>query len=140
MSRVVNTDSAGKARNQHMRTAAEIIRRLSQKSEIDDDARDMASLLVFCFKSIEDGIEESMIAWEKRNYWNKVEQFRAQWVWVGSAAARLEQIILRGEWDKLPTMLAGLFGHFAGITINKFTRGPEAWHGAYERLLSQARR
>jgi hypothetical protein len=140
MSRVVNTDSTGKARNQQMRLSAEIIRRLSQKTSIDDETRDMAATLVASFKSIEDGIEEAMVAWEKRNYWNKVEQFRAQWTWVGAAAARLERLILNDEWEQLPAELVKVFEHFAGITISKFTRGPEAWQGAYDRLLREARR
>jgi len=137
MSRVVNTDSVGKARNQHMRTAAEMIRRLSQKEEFDAEAKDMIASLVFCFREIEDGIEEAMLAWEKRNYWNKVEQFRAQWTWVGTAAARLEQIIRSEAWDQLPAQLAGLFGHFSEITINKFTRDSDAWEGAYDRLMRE---
>ncbi len=36
MGRVINTDSTGKQRNQQMRTAAEILRRLSQKQALDD--------------------------------------------------------------------------------------------------------
>lgn len=137
MSRVVNTDSVGKARNQHMRTAAELMRRLSQKSELDDEVKDMAALLVFCFRDIEDGIEEAMLAWEKRNYWNKVEAFRQQWIWVGQAAANLEQIVRANAWEQLPVQLAKLFGHFSDITINKFTRSADAWEGAYERLIAQ---
>jgi hypothetical protein len=137
MSRVVNTDSVGKARNQHMRTAAEMLRRLSQKEEFDAEAKDMIASLVFCFREIEDGIEEAMLAWEKRNYWNKVEQFRAQWTWVGNAAARLEQMIRTEAWDQLPAQLASLFGHFSDITINKFTRDSDAWTGAYERLMRE---
>src|SRR5712691_6294127 len=113
MSRVVNTDSVGQARNQHMRTAAEVIRRLSQKAELDDEVKDMAALLVFCFRDIEDGIEEAMVAWEKRNYWNKVEQFRQQWTWVGRASANLERVIRTNAWDQLPAHLAGLFEHFS---------------------------
>ncbi len=75
MSRVVNTDSVGKARNQHMRTAAEVMRRLSQKADLDDEAKDMVACLVYCFREIEDGIEEAMVAWEKRNYWISVRAF-----------------------------------------------------------------
>jgi hypothetical protein len=137
MSRVVNTDSVGKARSQYMRTAAEVLRRLSQKADFDDEVKDMASLLVFCFRDIEDGIEEAMIAWEKRNYWNKVEQFRQQWTWVGRAAANLEQVIRADAWDQLPVQLASLFEHFADITINKFTRSADAWEGAYARLMAE---
>lgn len=135
MSRVVNPDNAGKARNQSMRTAAEVIRRLSQKADLDEEVKDMAALLVFCFREIEDGIEESMIAWEKRNYWNKVEQFRSQWIWVGNAAAKLEKLIRDNAWDQLPVQIAGLFGHFSDITISKFTRSADAWSGAYARLM-----
>ncbi len=137
MSRVVHTDSVGKARNQHMRTAAEVMRRLSQKNTLDDEAKDMAALLVFCFRDIEDGIEEAMIAWEKRNYWNKVEQFRQQWTWVGHAAANLERLIRADAWDQLPIQLVGLFNHFSDITINKFTRSADAWEGAYDRLMAE---
>ena len=137
MSRVVNIDSVGKARNQQMRTAAEVMRRLSQKPDFDDEAKDMVACLVFCFREIEDGIEEAMVAWEKRNYWNKVEQFRAQWTWVGQASAKLEQIIRAETWDQLPAQLAGLFAHFSDITINKLTRDSNAWQGSYDRLIAE---
>jgi hypothetical protein len=140
MSRVVNTDSVGKARNQQMRTAAELIRRLSQKTELDDEAKDMVACLVYCFREIEDGIEEAMIAWEKRNYWNKVEQFRQQWTWVGHASANLEHLLRTEAWEQLPAQLASLFGHFSEITINKFTRASDAWEGSYNRLLRGAQK
>jgi hypothetical protein len=140
MSRVVNTDSVGKARNQHMRTAAEVMRRLSQKAELDDEAKDMVACLVYCFRNIEDGIEEAMVAWEKRNYWNKVEQFRQQWTWVGRASANLEHLIRTEAWDQLPPQLASLFGHFSEITINKFTRDSDAWEGSYNRLLREGQK
>src|SRR5205085_6983516 len=133
-SRVVNIDSVGKARNQYMRTAAEVMRRLSQKPDFDDEAKDMVACLVYCFRSIEDGIEEAMVAWEKRNYWNKVEQFRMQWTWVGQAAANLENVIRNDSWEQLPLQLGGLFEHFSDITINKFTRNADAWNGAYDKL------
>jgi hypothetical protein len=137
MSRVVNTDGTGKARNQHMRTAAEMLRRLSQKPEIDAEARDLAAALVYALRGVDETVEEAMVAWEKRNYWNKVEQFRAQWVWAGSASARLEEIVRAGAWESLPMQMVGLSGHFAAITISKFMRGPETWQGAYERLLAE---
>lgn len=137
MSRVVNPDNAGKLRTQHMRTAAEMLRHLSQKTELDAEAKDMAATLVFCFREIEDGIEESMIAWEKRNYWNKVEQFRSQWTWVGLASAKLEKVIRDDAWEQLPAQLVTLFGHFSDVTINKFTRKADSWEGAYNRLIAE---
>jgi hypothetical protein len=137
MSRVINPERAGKLRNQHMRTAAELLRRLGQKPEVDAEARDMVATLIYCFREIEDGIEVSMQAWEKRNYWNKVEQFRAQWSWLSAACGRLEELVRTGAWEQLPMHILPLLPHFVTITINKFTRTPETWAGAYERLMAE---
>ena len=53
MGRVVNTNNPGKIRNQLMRTSAELLRHLSQKSEMDDEAKDMVARLMFCLRAIE---------------------------------------------------------------------------------------
>ncbi len=137
MGRVVNIDSPGKNRNKLMRTAAELLRHLSQKTTLDDDAKDMAALLVFCLREIEDGIEGSAMAWEKRDYWIKAEQLRQRWAWAGNGAASLETMIRYERWESLPGIMAGLFEHFADIKITKFTRDASEWLGAYERLLGE---
>jgi hypothetical protein len=135
MGRVINTDSIGKARNQNMRLAAELLRHLSQKTEVDAESKDMLAALILAFKAIEDGIDEAMLAWEKRNYWNKVEEFRMQWAWVGAYSARLENLLRTDGWEQLPQQLMNLFKYFTDITITRFTHGPEAWAGAYEKLM-----
>lgn len=137
MSRVVKVDGPGKLRNQLMRTAAEVIRHLSQKSELDDEARDMAALLVYCLHEINTGIDDSALAWEKRDYWVKAEQFRARWAWSGRAASELEQIVLNNSWDQLPFFIARLVPHFTEIRIVKLTRNASLWQGAYQRLVSE---
>lgn len=138
MSRVVNVNSPGKIRNQRMRTAAELLRHLSQKTELDDDAKDMAAQLVFCLREIDEGIDASAEAWEKRDYWIKAEQLRQRWGWTGNAAARLEGVILTQAWDTLPGIMMGLFEHFADIKITKLTRDRSEWQGAYERLTTES--
>ena len=76
MGRVINPESAGKLRNQHMRTVAELIRLLGQKPSIDADARDMVAKIIFCLREIDSGIEASAEAWEKRDYYMKAEELR----------------------------------------------------------------
>jgi hypothetical protein len=137
MSRVVKIDGPGKIRSQLMRTAAEVIRLLAQKSQLDDEARDMAALLVYCLHQINSGIDDSALAWEKRDYWVKAEQFRARWAWSGTAAGELEQIVLTDAWEQLPPLIAGLLPHFIDIKIVKLTRNSTLWQGAYERLIRE---
>jgi hypothetical protein len=135
MSRVINTDNPGKRRNHLMRTGAELLRHLSQKQQIDDEAKDMLALLIFTLQEIADGIERSTLAWEKRNYWLKVEEFRNNWNWTGHLARKLEKMVLNEEWQDLPPMMVKLFPHFSDITVLKFTREPSLWQGCYVALL-----
>lgn len=137
MSRTFKIDGPGKVRNQLMRTCAEVIRRLSQKTTLDDEAKDMAALLVFCLRQIADGIDESAMAWEKRDYWIKAERFREKWSWAGGAAADLEAVIRDEAWDRLPANLAQLYHRFNEVTVSKFTRKSSLWKGAYARLRAE---
>ncbi len=137
MSRVINTDGPGKKRNQLMRTSAELLRRLSQKQEMDAEAKDMLAMLVFCLREIDEGIEESSKAWEKRDYWMKAEEFRQRWMWAGSAADELKDLIFREDWAALPVLMTRLFPKFSDIKITKYTRAESLWSRAYERLSEE---
>lgn len=136
MSRVINTNSPTKIRNRHRRTIAEILRRLSQKQEIDAEAKDMAAMIVLLLRELDDGVKQSIEAWEKRGYWMKAERFLRQWDWTAVYAANVEDVIRNDAWDLLPELLADLFGQFADIQIKTMTRKPSAWQGAYQKLMA----
>ncbi len=136
MSRVIHTDSTGKNRNRHMRTCAEILRHLSQKSAIDDETKDMAALLVYSLREIENGIDNSEAVWEKRDYWMKAEKLRQRWDWVAQSAQNLERIVRDDQWLELPQQMVTLLPHFADVKITRFTRTADLWEGAYKRLIS----
>ena len=135
MSRVISTDGPGKTRDQLRRTVAEALRRLSQKPQLDDEAKDLAALIVFCMHGIADTVDQTVTAWEKRDYWMKAERFREEWRWVEPVADELSAVIYGSQWDQLPSALAQLMPHFADIKIKKMTRQPRLWQGAYERLV-----
>ena len=135
MSRVISTDGPGKTRNQLRRTIAEALRRLSQKPKLDDEAKDLAALIVFCMHGIADTVDQTTTAWEKRDYWMKAERFREKWRWVEPVADELSAVIYGSQWDQLPLALAQLMPHFGDIKIKKMTRQPRLWQGAYERLV-----
>ena len=137
MSRVINPDSTGKQRNQLMRTAAEILRRLSQKSDVDAEVKDMLAMLVYCFREIDEGIDQSAQAWEKRDYWVKAEELRQRWGWPGDVADQIQAMIYQEDWNKMPPIMVKLLPRFADIKITKLTRNESLWEGAYERLLKE---
>ena len=120
-----------------MRTAAEVLRHLSQKKALDAETKDLAAFLVYCLRRIDEGIDESARAWEKRDYWIKAERFRHRWSWAGRSATELDALIRDEAWDQLPMALAALLPEFASVKVTRFTRAPSMWAGAYERLLGE---
>ena len=137
MSRIVNAENPSTIRNRHRRSIAEMLRRLSQKSGFDDEAKDMASMIVLLLHEIEKGVQQTATAWEKRDYWIKAERFLREWDWVKFAAADWEDVIRNDAWDLLPDLMADIFPRFADVQIKKYMRNPSLWQGAYAKLMSQ---
>lgn len=137
MGRVINTNNPGKRRNSFMRTSAEILRRLSQQKEVDEDTKDMIAMLVYCMRGIDGTVEESIRAWEKRGYWKKADDFQQKWWWASLMASSLEKLVRSDKWDDLPDVMIKLFPHVSDIQINKMTRNPKDWEGAYRKFMEE---
>ena len=135
MARVINTNSPGKRRNAHRRTIAEILRHLSQQREFNQQSKDMVAMLVFCLRAVDQTVEESIRAWEKRGYWKKADDFQQKWWWSSLMADAIEKLLRDGNWDEVPETMIKLYPHFADIQINRMTRDPSDWDGAYIRLM-----
>jgi hypothetical protein len=135
MSRIISTEGPGKIRNQHRRTIAEALRRLSLKQQLDDEVKDLAALIVFCLHRIADTVEQTTEAWDKRDYYLKADRFREGWRWVEPLADQLSAVIYEGRWEALPDVLVQLMPHFADVTVKQMTRKPSLWKGAYEKFM-----
>jgi hypothetical protein len=136
MSRIVSVQGVGTRRQRLRRTVAEALRRLLAKDELDGEARDLAALIVFSLREIDQGIEQTVAAWEKRDYYLKADRFAQEWRWAVPAADELEEILREEAWERLPASLASLLSHFSDITVNRMVRPEELWQGCYERLLA----
>jgi len=95
MSRITNVDGTpATQRNRLRRAIAEILRRLSAKKKIDADSKDMIAFTVAALRAIDESIEKSCAAWEKRDYFLKADRFRREWSWVAPTADRLEDLVV----------------------------------------------
>jgi hypothetical protein len=135
LSRVITTNSVGTQRRQLRRTIAEALRRMASKKAFDQESQDLAALIVFSLRRLSEGVEQTIAAWEKRDYFLKADRFQRQWEWVDDTAYALESALLLGQWNQVPEILVSLFPRFADITIAKYTRSPELWNGCYQRLV-----
>lgn len=140
MARVINTNSPGKRRKAHMRTIAEILRQLGQKTALDDSSKDMVAAVIYNLRAIDATVEESVVAWEKRGYWKKADDFQQKWWWSSLSAIALEKLVRSDNWEQVPEAIFKLFPHFSDIKVNKLTRDPNNWIGLYSKLMREKTR
>jgi hypothetical protein len=138
MARIIQTgETPAKKRNAHMRSCAEVLRLLAQRSSFDDEAKDMTAFLIFNLREIYKVIDESAQAWDERNYWKKAEGLREKWRWTRIISDKLTKLVVANKWQRVPEAMFELIPHFQSITIVKLTRDSDWWIGAHAALLKE---
>ncbi len=137
MSRITRIDGTPtQQRNAVRRAIAEILRRLGEKKTIDAETKDMLAFIVFGLRSMDQSIDQSATAWEKRDYYIKADHLRREWLWLAPQADRLEDILRTDDFRLAPIELAGLAARFSDVKVTALTKSPTLWQGAYKKLLA----
>lgn len=137
MSRVINPDSAGKDRTRLSKAIVLAIRELAKQSEPTAAARDQAAFIALALSAIAEGIDASVAAWEKRDYWVKADKFRMEWMWAGVTAAKMKSALLADDWGAVAMLLPQIAGKFGKIKVSDNHRLGRPWDGAYKNLKSR---
>jgi len=134
MSRVINPDSVGKLRTQLIKGIVLSIRELARQTGTGTETRDLAAFIALALKSISDGIDVSVTAWEKRDYWIKADKFRMEWMWTGSAAEKMRNAVLSDDWATVAMLSAQIAQKFNKIQVSENHRLGRPWVGSYNQL------
>ena len=89
MSRVINTNGTGKERNTFTRGIVAALRELMKQKEPDAHSYDLVAFIGLSLVAIDANIEQSVKAWEKRDYWVKADRFRMEWSWAGQVGREI---------------------------------------------------
>lgn len=134
MSRLIKTDTAGKQRTQLTKAVMITIRELAVKQQVDDEARDMAAFLSLALSAIHNTIDESVKAWEKRDYWMKADQFRRDWAWAGVMAGKTREAALLNDWGELALLMPEIAKRLGAVKLPKSNTLGKPWTGALVEL------
>ena len=134
MSRIINLDSVGKERTRLTKSIVLCIRELAKQSNVTSDTKDQAAFIALALQSIADGIDVSVAAWEKRDYWVKADKFRMEWMWAGQYADRMKNAVLSEDWGALAASLPTIAQKFSKIVVSDNHRLGKPWTDAYTLL------
>ena len=137
MSRVINPESAGKERTQLTKAIVLAVRELAKQSEVTNEAKDLAAFIALALKSISEGIDISVAAWEKRDYWIKADKFRMEWMWTGQVADKMKVAIFTDDWGTIAMLMPQIAQKFSKIMVSDNHRLGKPWVGAYQQLTSR---
>jgi hypothetical protein len=134
LSRIVNPDSAGKDRTRLSKAIVLAVRELANQTEVANEAKDLAAFISLALKTISEGIDASVAAWEKRDYWVKADRFRMEWMWSGQYAEKMKTAILTDDWGAVAMLSAQIAQKFGKVEVAKNHRLGKPWVGAYRQL------
>jgi hypothetical protein len=136
MSRVINPDSTGKQRTQLSKAIVLAVRELARQSDVTDQTRDLAAFIAIALQIISDGIDVSVTAWEKRDYWIKADKFRMEWAWAGQIAEKMRTSVLSEDWASVATLSAQIAQKLAKVQVSENHRLGKPWVGSFKQLAS----
>jgi hypothetical protein len=134
MSRVINPDSVGKQRAQLTKAIVLSIRELARQKDTGTETRDLAAFISYALKTISEGIDSSVTAWEKRDYWIKADKFRMEWAWAGLTAEKMRIAVLSEDWSTIALLSAQIAQKFSKIQVSENHRLGRPWVGAFKQL------
>lgn len=134
MSRVINPDSVGKERTRLTKAIVLCIRELAKQTSITSEAKDLAAYIALALQAISAGIDVSVVAWEKRDYWVKADKFRMEWMWAGQLAEKMKAAVLGDDWATIAMLMPQIASRFNKIVVSDNHRLGKPWSGAYTLL------
>ena len=134
MSPIINPDSAGKERTRLTKAIVLAVRQLAKQSQVNQEAKDLAAFIGMALRIISDGIDVSVAAWEKRDYWIKADKFRMEWMWTGQFADKMKTAVVTDDWGTVAMLSAQIAQKFNKIVVSENHRLGKPWMGAYKQL------
>ena len=134
MSRVINPDSVGKERTRLIKSIVLCIRELAKQAKVTPETKDQASFIALALQSISDGVDVSVAAWEKRDYWVKADKFRMEWMWAGSMAEKMKTAVLSDDWVSIASFMPQIASKFSKVEVSDNHRLGKPWENAYALL------
>ena len=134
MSRLINPDSAGKDRTRLSKAIVLSIRELARQKDVTSETKDLAAFIALALQAIAEGIDASVVAWEKRDYWVKADRFRMDWMWTGQFAEKMKTAVLNDDWATIAMLMPQIAQKFSKIVVSENHRLGKPWVGAYLQL------
>lgn len=134
MSRIINSESAGKDRTRLTKIVVIAIRELLRQKEPGDLTRDLIACILMSLDGIYETVDASVEAWEKRGYWLKADRFRMDWQWTKILADQMRPLVLAENYGELIPLMVQVLQALDNVKVSDNHRLGTPWTGAWAEL------
>ena len=140
MSRIINSESAGRERTRLTKILVIAIRELLRQKEPGDLSRDLIACILMALDGIYDTVDASVEAWEKRGYWLKADRFRMDWQWTKLLADQMRPLVLEENYGELIPLMVQVLQALDSVKVSENHRLGTPWVGAWDELQSSLKK
>lgn len=133
LGRVININGTCKERNTLTRGIVAALRELMKQKEPDAHSLDLVAYIGLSLLAIDANIEQSVVAWEKRDYWVKADRFRMEWSWAGQLGKDILTALSSGDWSKIAINAVKVGQKLSQVKVTERSRIGTPWIGAWNK-------
>lgn len=137
MGRITKISNQGSERTRLLKAIAFAARQLTEQGNLDDESRDIVAYIILSLDRLIEGINITIAAWERRDYWIKVERFRASWMWVWRTRKLLFNALITNNMPNVQAATRMLLTEIPEVTPHRKPSITSPWHGASKILSSK---
>ena len=131
MSTVINPESAAKFRKKLLQHVALALRASASEEGAQGEYKDILAFIVLSLQAITSSVDQTAIAWEKREYWIKADRFRLDWKWAEDAETSLAQALKVKDWKAAARVGSDLAVRLKDVHVSNRMAKTQPWVGAW---------
>lgn len=135
MGRLIKTSSPGKDRQLFEKGIVLAIRELFKQPGMDSNTNDLLAYIALSLLAINETIDQSVAAWEKRGYWVKADRYRMEWRWAGLQGEALKRALIQEDWAGAVNIVGQVTQKLSSVKVATKNRMGTPWVGSYKRLV-----
>lgn len=138
MSQVINRNDYSSQRSSYLRFISTALEQYDNKNTTIEEKRDITVFILLTLLEIQKSIQKTIQPWEKRGYWVKADQFRAEWQWVDLVCNGLQKKINRQEWNTVKSELSVIRKACLDSPPYQRLQVKEPWKGSWQKIQKEA--
>lgn len=132
MARIIQHESGSSLRNRICKEIVLTIRSLMVQPQPDESSKDMVAFIILSLEKIQDITDQTVSAWEKKDYWVKADKYKLEWVWVEDYSNQLLGALNQDQWTEIALLIAQIGQKLKNISVSPKNRLGTPWIGAFK--------